>query len=231
MIKQQLDKLQAALTTDEQQRLLRDVREAIFPEDKTETTEDKAETTAAPASPLSWLSEGCRARIVGPDMEGDLENVSFRQGSTGELVKFEDGYWLWRSPLTSNWFPATSLEPSDAPPLSYKIMLDLLCGAMEGGSNFWARLNLCDGKVASYKGDTLVDKVWRSVQHDEAIQVIDIEDNQVVGTIDKESLITGSITMAEKYPDHFKDAVEQTGDAITADVWFQCVVMNEITYG
>jgi len=157
VIIQQLDKLQAALTTDEQQRLLRDVREAIFPE-------DKAETTAAPASPL-------------PD----------------------------------------------------EIMLDMLCGAIEGGSNYWYSIR--SAVVDAQIGETYVDKLWKCIQSGNSFTVNDIEDDSKLGIVSRKSLITGTAAMAEKYPDHFKDAVEQTGDAITADVWFQCVVMNEVTYG
>ena len=37
--------------------------------------------------------------------------------------------------------------------------------------------------------------------------------------------------MAQEYPQHFLDAVTENDDAITADVFFQCIVFNDVIYG
>lgn len=37
--------------------------------------------------------------------------------------------------------------------------------------------------------------------------------------------------MAEKYPDHFKDLMQENDDAITGDVFLQCIALKEVVYG
>ena len=37
--------------------------------------------------------------------------------------------------------------------------------------------------------------------------------------------------MAEKYPRHFTDMIQEQDDATTADVFFQCVVLQDVIYG
>ena len=48
--------------------------------------------------------------------------------------------------------------------------------------------------------------------------------------INKESISKGLKLMAQEYPQHFLDAVTENDDAITVDVFFQCIVFNDVIY-
>jgi hypothetical protein len=49
--------------------------------------------------------------------------------------------------------------------------------------------------------------------------------------IRKEDLDAGLKLMAEKHSTHFADFIAENEDAITADVFFQCVVLKDVVYG
>ncbi len=42
---------------------------------------------------------------------------------------------------------------------------------------------------------------------------------------------SGTRLMAEQHPVHFADFMLENDDAVTADVWLQCVLLNEVVYG
>lgn len=48
---------------------------------------------------------------------------------------------------------------------------------------------------------------------------------------DLNSIQNGLKVMAEKAPSHFGDFMDDTHDAITADVFLQCCLLGEIVYG
>jgi hypothetical protein len=66
-------------------------------------------------------------------------------------------------------------------------------------------------------------------------------DGHIVKFVDKEdgseSFMTwtrikhGTELMAEKYDWHFMDVIMDNDDAVTADVWLQCVLLGEVVYG
>lgn len=49
--------------------------------------------------------------------------------------------------------------------------------------------------------------------------------------IDLMRLLRGFEIMAEKSPYQFSEFMADNPDAITADVWFQCVVLGDVVYG
>ena len=49
--------------------------------------------------------------------------------------------------------------------------------------------------------------------------------------LDFKACVRGLRTMAEKYPQHFSDFMEENDDACTADVWLQCAVFGEVVFG
>ncbi len=56
------------------------------------------------------------------------------------------------------------------------------------------------------------------------------EGNPVKYRLDRAAMIRGLDLMAEKYPRHFNDFVEEDDDAITADVWLQLASLGELVY-
>lgn len=101
----------------------------------------------------------------------------------------------------------------------------LLCGAFEGGSNYWC------SKVYRIKGE----------HHGFMSDDIASGAVSVFGVFDQEEgkrhicrssdLAKGLQIMAEKYPRHFADFLSENGDATTGDVFFQCVVFGDAIYG
>ena len=45
------------------------------------------------------------------------------------------------------------------------------------------------------------------------------------------AVLTGLTIMAEKYPKHWADFLEEDGDNDTADVFIQCCVLGDVVYG
>lgn len=107
---------------------------------------------------------------------------------------------------------------------------DLLCGAFEGGSTYWA--TSCE-IVSDADTDDLYPSDAVMLGHDVEIEYSaddsDEDTSKVMLTRDK--AIAGLQIMAQKYPSHFGDFMSENDDASTADVFVQCAVFGEIIYG
>lgn len=113
-----------------------------------------------------------------------------------------------------------------------KLIADLMTTFVESGfSNLW-----CDqvdftkenseqdwdfSKAESYNEDFLF------VVH----EITDYGDHpSVPHQVTPAIMLKGTQIMAEKYPRHFADIMNETGDANTADLWMQCILFGEETY-
>ena len=56
-------------------------------------------------------------------------------------------------------------------------------------------------------------------------------DENTLYRVDREVAEKGLKIMAEKYPHHFRNFIDEQDDAITADVFLQCCVFEELIYG
>jgi hypothetical protein len=108
-----------------------------------------------------------------------------------------------------------------------------MCSAVEGGSTYWCSkmrtipASIGDGdKYSHWYYDA---KFWEDETC--SIAVWDSEDEDKRHVVTREMVTKGVQTMAEKYPDHFKDLVTMEGDANTGDVLLQCIVFGELIYG
>lgn len=120
-------------------------------------------------------------------------------------------------------------------------MENLLCNALEGGSNYW--YNLPDLSMVPKENNTpLVDRIMKVIYADKNLQipVCDIEASEqdedngedVLGYISYENLKRASELLAtEDYKNTLAEIKSENDDASTADIWFQLVVLGEITYG
>lgn len=128
--------------------------------------------------------------------------------------------------------------------LPNKKLYNLLCSAMYAEWNFriptseWTKINefwYSDDNKQNRKANPTPcyeDKIWTYVMANNAhiIKFLDKEDGS-------ESFMTwtrienGTNTMAEKYDWHFMDVIMENDDAVTADVWLQCVLLDEVVYG
>jgi len=55
-------------------------------------------------------------------------------------------------------------------------------------------------------------------------------DSEEVYRLDREALQRGLTIMAERYPSHMSDFINENEDAVTGDVFIQCALLGEIVY-
>ncbi len=108
---------------------------------------------------------------------------------------------------------------------------DLLCGAFEGGSNYWYCIELQrkpEGAECTYVQDY-------PLQGGSLLISADGNPNPARGDgfwlLNREALESGLETMQEKYPRHWHDFVSEQDDAETADVYLQCCLFGEVVFG
>jgi hypothetical protein len=108
-------------------------------------------------------------------------------------------------------------------PVSRQLLMDLLCTAVEGGSNYWAAFR-------SIERTTDLDYL--------RVRVIELEasgDQRVDRVVAAEDLRLGLERLAAatfaSAGKHFGDAICENGDAITADVVLQMTVFGDVVYG
>lgn len=123
------------------------------------------------------------------------------------------------------------------------IINNVLCCALEGGSNYWYAIGDVDRKHF-IKGDPFVDNLTRSFDLEPSyeldvydIESIEYDEDEDEGTMDKLGTLTlASMAealsfMAEYYPEEFGRIMDMSCDADDADIFFQIAVMGEIVFG
>lgn len=103
---------------------------------------------------------------------------------------------------------------------------DLLCNAIEGGSNYWCASMDRKGGItqaqAEYRQDVpFVEGGW--------LEVVDEEGKE--HRLDRAAIEKGMNIFAEKYPKDFADFIGDNADAGTGDVFLQCCIFGDAIYG
>ncbi len=118
-----------------------------------------------------------------------------------------------------------------------KHISDLLCSALEGGSNYWYQIEEkreppvweFDSEPKPTKGHWAQDY---PLNIGGALIISDMEDEEHGKMkLDLEAIKKGLEKMSEAYPAHFADFVGENHDATTADVFLQCCLFGEVIYG
>lgn len=114
--------------------------------------------------------------------------------------------------------------------------LDMLTGALEGGSNYWYEIKETADSIIrectpEMQGRPFVDRMFMAIKQGRAIQVHDCETDELLGEITMQAMEEGEKLMQAKHPEHFADILSENDDATTADVWFQMVVLKDLVYG
>ena len=101
---------------------------------------------------------------------------------------------------------------------------DLLCTAFEGGSNYWCdKVTAVDWpEGAEWASDVLTRGGELIIYHE------GLEESNTIGPDDIQPALQ---KMADDYPKHFTDLINDYADADTADVFLQCITLGEIVYG
>ena len=107
--------------------------------------------------------------------------------------------------------------------MNKELINDLLITALEGGSNYWYIL-----KTIPMNAERLLARVYDG----ESFTVYDAENNnEIVGEVNKATIKKGKKLFKEKEKEHYLNAMNDEWDAETSDVFFQFVVLGQITYG
>jgi hypothetical protein len=119
--------------------------------------------------------------------------------------------------------------------LSPSKIADQVITAIEGGISYW-----CDKTdVLEPDRSTLKERPWYADPKLYAgpfkILFREEEEHKLGAGRDQyltpENVQSGLNVMSEKYHDHFRDLVDENGDATTADVFIQCCLFGELVYG
>ena len=119
----------------------------------------------------------------------------------------------------------------------------LLVGALEGGSNYWMRIenykfpegttkdDFKTGKYAvkSSCGYWCIAYVLPFVENGGVVIADDEDEKEYV--LDLTKIQTGLQAMAVKAPRHFADFISENHDAETSDVFLQMCLFGELVYG
>jgi hypothetical protein len=118
---------------------------------------------------------------------------------------------------------------------------DILCNALEGGSNYWYFIEkFVEPKkwefVSEPKND--IGRHWAQdypLNEGGALIIKNLEadkgEEDKLYKLDLEAIRKGLIKMAEITPEHFANFIMEDDDALTADVFLQCCIFEDVCYG
>ena len=104
---------------------------------------------------------------------------------------------------------------------------DLLCSALEGGSNYWYEI------VGDNMSETDSQFMSAVPTTETGFLMIDDQEGQLDEPfrLNRSALVKGFGIFKEKYPRHYKDAVNEDDDADTGDIFLQCCIFGEAIFG
>ena len=110
---------------------------------------------------------------------------------------------------------------------------DLLCSALEGGSNYWyfiESFNYPKGEDKQSLGIEF-EHLELPFKGGSLTFTVPEDDDGKEYILDSKAIQQGMKVMAEKYPRHFENFLDENDDAITGDVFLQCCLFGEVVYG
>lgn len=119
----------------------------------------------------------------------------------------------------------------------YEKIANAIIGAIEGGSTYWMQDFLMEETGAPLPEGSIWYAEPRFYQYGFKIKANYDDPDLGEGNAKGSRVLTmtdfekGIQIMAEKYPRHFSDLMNETDDAITHDVLMQCIVLGELVYG
>ena len=143
------------------------------------------------------------------------------------------------SPIFIRVMKTTTQQPTVSVNVKHEITLDrisnLLCSAFEGGSNYWYQIDkFIKPENLSFRTDE--EQIYRHLDYPlnegGALIINDLEgDEDEPKRLDLDAIKKGLQIMAEKYPRHMSDFLNDNDDAETGDVFLQCCIFGDAIYG
>jgi hypothetical protein len=119
--------------------------------------------------------------------------------------------------------------------VSIKDIADLLCSALEGGSNYWYEIARFQKPHAwTFRFDDK--KVYRHIDYPlnpgGALQITSMEEpDREAAILNLDGIQAGLNLMAQKMPQQFANFMKEEGDETTGDVFLQFCLYGEVIYG
>lgn len=118
----------------------------------------------------------------------------------------------------------TSVKVNQA--ISEEMISNLFTCAVEGGSNYWCKkIRPLDKTKKLPYYEYMFNGFEATI--DEPID----NKGQLVYTVTDENIKEACQLIAEKYPKHFKDIIEDNADADTGDIFLQLCLFKEVVFG
>ena len=115
---------------------------------------------------------------------------------------------------------------------------DLLCAALEGGSNYWYEMSFAKSTKPNEvwqwdvgDSDTVFKHIQWPMSEGGNLFITNSYGDPEEGHLDLKSMEKGLQLMHDKYPSHWKDFIEEQEDANTGDVFLQLSLFGELVYG
>lgn len=122
------------------------------------------------------------------------------------------------------------------------MIYNLLCCALEGGSNYWYQIKGYK-EPAHPMPNEMGGQIFKHLDYptspDGGLYIYDSVDGEGGGIfdekhtflLDKKALEHGIELMAREYPERLKEVLEENEDADTGDLFLQLCVFGEVIYG
>jgi hypothetical protein len=145
---------------------------------------------------------------------------------------------IYYSPMANTTITAKPATLGYTQEVEIQRLSDLLCGAFEGGSNYWYRIDEFV-KPENFDNSEEGDEKFRHLSYPcnkgGALIISDIneedDEEKETWTLNLESMAKGLKVMAKDYPRHMENFLAGNDDAETSDVYLQCCLFGEVIFG
>ena len=109
---------------------------------------------------------------------------------------------------------------------------DLLCNALEGGSNYWYQIRAYNFPEGATKASLGIEFTHLELPFKEggSITIGALGHEMPDKVLDRKSLRRGLALMANNHPNHYADFLKENDDATTGDVFLQCCLYGKAEY-
>jgi hypothetical protein len=108
--------------------------------------------------------------------------------------------------------------------ISAELISDMLITAVESGISYW-----CKYMRAKFENKSNLPYYANCFDQNWKVEICAYEEEPIA--LDISSVKKGVEIMSNNYPRHYSDMMNDNADAVTADVFFQCIAFGKVIYG